>query len=102
MLKLKNAHCMQKDNDKKIEWATRKTWDEFRSTGLLFFINSVLHVFGWAIVVEVDSESKKVTNCYPSRVKYRGFDEKTQGEEHIKIAQYLSDNANELKNDTLL
>lgn len=72
---------------------TRKTWDDFRASGLLFYINTILHFMGWAIVVEVDTETKIVTNCYPARVKYRGWDEQSQTEEHIKVANYLADNA---------
>ncbi len=90
------------NDDKKIEWQTKHTWDDFRSTGLLWFINSILHVFGWAIVVEVDDETKKVTNCYPARVKYRGFDEASQSEGHIKVAGYLSQVSEELRKETLL
>lgn len=71
----------------------RKTWDDFRANGLLFYINTILHFIGWAIVVEVDKETKLVTNCYPARVKYRGFDEQSQDEEHAKVANYLADNA---------
>lgn len=74
---------------------TKKTWDEFRAAGLLFFINSILHAFGWALVVEVDDDSKKVTDCYPARVTFRGFDVESQTEEHIKIADYLAQTANE-------
>lgn len=72
---------------------TRKTWDDFRNNGLLFYINVILHFIGWAIVVEVDTDTKLVTNCYPARVKYRGFDEQSQTEEHIKVADYLARNA---------
>lgn len=75
------------------KWQVRKTWDDFRAAGLLFFINAILHAFGWAIVVEVDTDTKLVTNCYPARVRYRGWDEKSQEEEHAKIAAYLAENA---------
>lgn len=87
------------ENDNKInppvqkEWVTPKTWTEFRSTGLLLFINQIMHAFGWAFVVEVDKASGEVTKCYPARVKFRGFDEKSQEEEHIKIADYLAKEA---------
>lgn len=72
---------------------TKKTWDDFRAAGLLFFVNSLLHVFGWALVVEVDTDSGLVTNCYPARVTFRGFDEQSQTEEHIKLANYLAETA---------
>jgi hypothetical protein len=68
-----------------------RKWDDFRSAGMLFFINMILHAFGWAIVVEVDEGI--VTNVYPARVGYRGFDEQSQDEEHVKIAEYLAMNA---------
>ena len=40
----------------------KKTWAEFRNTGLLLFTNSFLHIFGWAITLEM--EDNKVINCY--------------------------------------
>ena len=44
----------------------KKTWEEFRKTGLLWFVNVIIHVFGWAIVVEV--EDGKIIDSYPARV----------------------------------
>lgn len=52
----------------------RKTWEEFRECKLLWWINMILHTFGWAIVTEID-EDNKVCECYPARVKFRGFNE---------------------------
>lgn len=37
------------DEDKMIQ---RRTWEEFKDNKLLWFINSILHLFGWAIVLE--------------------------------------------------
>lgn len=72
----------------------RKTWEEFRETGLLFFINQILHVFGWAITVDiVDDEIKDV---YPARVKFRGFDNKTVDRGYTKVTRFLKDNIDEL------
>ena len=51
----------------------KKTWIEFKETGLLWWINMILHTFGWAIVLEVDKDTKKLLDVYPARVKYRGF-----------------------------
>jgi hypothetical protein len=76
----------------------KKTWQEFRNTGLLFFINSILHAFGWSIVMELDA-SKCIKNVYPARVKFRGFEEKITSEEHLKIAKYLKENSQELYNE---
>nr|DAL24335.1 MAG TPA_asm: hypothetical protein [Caudoviricetes sp.] len=75
----------------------KKTWDEFRETGLLWFINSILHVFGWAIVVEI--ENKKVIDAYPMRVRFRGFDEENNSKGYEKVTHYLSENINDLVKD---
>ena len=76
-----------------------KTWDEFRNSGLLWFINTILHTFGWAIVFEIENE--KVINVYPARVKFRGFDEKSNTEGYIKISAYLDENSKELLKEAL-
>jgi hypothetical protein len=34
----------------------KATWKEFRRSGLLWWINRSLHLFGWAIAVEVELE----------------------------------------------
>lgn len=75
----------------------KKTWDEFRETGLLWFINTILHLFGWAIVVEIDDE--KVVKAYPTRTSFRGFDESSNTEGYKKITRYLADNINDLMKD---
>ncbi|WP_207733339.1 hypothetical protein [[Clostridium] symbiosum] len=31
----------------------RKSWEEFRNAGLLWWINMILHTFGWAITVDL-------------------------------------------------
>jgi len=79
-----------------------KTWDEFRNTGLFLFMNSILHAFGWAIVVEVDSETGKAVegSATPARVKFRGFSEDKVEESHKRIGQYLKDNSEQLYKET--
>lgn len=72
-----------------------KTWDEFRESGLMWFVNNILHLFGWAIVVNVD-DNNKCTNAYPARVKFRGFSEDINTEGYIKVSNYLKDNINDL------
>ena len=53
----------------------RTSWNDFDSAGLLWFINSILHVFGYAIALTYDTKTGKVIEAYPARVKYRGFKE---------------------------
>ena len=81
---------------KKGQMIEKKSWEEFRNTGLLLFINSILHAFGWAIVVEIENEDDEVTKVYPARVKFRGFDEQSQEESYRRIGRYLKNNANEI------
>jgi len=69
----------------------KRTWKEFRETGLLLFINQILHVFGWAIIVD---EYKNT--CYPARVLFRGFEEKKVEESYIKITKYMKENSEQL------
>ena len=71
-----------------------KTWEEFRSSKLLWFINQTLHLFGWAIVYEF--EDKKIKRVYPARVKFRGFDSTSNTNGYIGLSEYLKDNVDEL------
>jgi len=70
----------------------KKTCVEFQNSGLLWWINRSLHLFGWAIVIE-DNE------MYPARCKYRGFSEKVEDNGFHTLTQYLVDNANELNKE---
>ena len=72
----------------------KKSWDEFRESGLLWFANMVLHAFGWAIVTEV--ENGKVVDAYPARVGFRGFGVESQTAGYIKVSKYMAENAAEL------
>jgi hypothetical protein len=79
---------------------TKKEWSEFRSTGLLLFINQILHVFGWAIVFEMDGETVK--SVFPARVKFRGFDGSDVSESYSKITEYLMNNIQELATEAVI
>ena len=71
-----------------------KTWEEFRDSKLLWFMNTILHTFGWAIVVESDNDV--ITDVYPARVKFRGFSEKINTEGYIGLSKYIKENCEEL------
>ena len=73
----------------------KRDWSEFRDSGLLWWINTMLHTFGWAIVFEFD-DNKNITNVYPARVKFRGFGDKQIEEGYQKVSKYMIDNADEL------
>ena len=65
---------------------------------MLWFINTILHAFGWAIVVEID-DNGNVTNCYPARVKFRGFDIDTNTRGYIAISEYLKQNIDDIEKE---
>ena len=73
----------------------KKTWQEFRDTGLLLLVNQFLHIFGWAIVIEVDND--KIVASYPARVRFRGFDTQSCSNAYKKVSKYMSENAAELE-----
>ena len=73
----------------------KKRWKEFRDSGMLWWINMILHTFGWAIVVEVD-ENNEISDAYPARVKFRGFNEENNTEGYQKVSKYLKENSEQL------
>ena len=73
----------------------KKTWEEFQKHGLLLFINQILHIFGWAIVYEVD-DNKNIMNVYPARVKFRGFDNKSVSECYKNLSKFMVDTSKQL------
>lgn len=73
----------------------KKSWNEFRDNGFLWWINMILHTFGWVIVVDVDDEGN-ILNAYPARTKFRGFSEKYNTDGYIKLSKYMNDNAAEI------
>ena len=75
----------------------KRTWEEFKDTKLLWFINTILHAFGWAIVVNIDNNN--ITEVFPARVKFRGFSEKINTEGYIGLSEYMKENCEELLNE---
>ena len=77
----------------------KKTWIEFKNTGLLWWINMILHTFGWAIVLEIDKDTKELLDVYPARVKFRGFSEQCNTDGYQNVSRYLTENAKELEEE---
>ncbi len=79
---------------------TPATWEEFRSAGLLWWVNRMLHLFGWAIVVEVPKDETgdgaPISKCYPARVRFRGFGDASEEEGFIKTTEHLRDEMDRL------
>lgn len=86
-----------------------KSWQEFRDTGLFWFINTTLHAFGWALVVEEvrcpdgkGGQVTEITNVYPARVGFRGFSEDINTDGYKKLSKYMKDNAETLDEEANL
>lgn len=73
----------------------KKSWKEFRKSGLVLIINQILHIFGWAICFKIDSNGN-VKDVYPARVRFRGFDNKNTSEAYQKVSQYMKNNVDDL------
>jgi len=76
------------------EYVKKITGKEFRESGALWFVNSILHLFGMAITWNPDTDELKA-----SIVKFRGFAEKNNDEGYKKLSNYLKDNIVELEKD---
>jgi len=76
----------------------KRTWREFQSNGLLWFVNSILHVFGWAIVIIVN-DFNNIVEVYPARTRFRGFSSETNTANYKKLTEYMVDNASKLLKD---
>ena len=77
---------------------TQKTWEEFRENGLLWWINTILHTFGWAIVFDFNDDGT-LKEVYPARVKFRGFGEKQVEQGYQKISKYLKENIEDISKE---
>lgn len=73
----------------------RKTWAEFKDAKLLWWVNRKLHLFGWAIVLEIGPDGK-IADAYPARVKFRGFTEQVETEGFAGLTNHLKINVGQL------
>jgi len=73
----------------------RKTAKEFRETGLLWFINTTLHLFGWALCWNPDTDE-----LFPARCKFRGFQQENNDKGYQMVSEYLKNNIDEILKET--
>lgn len=76
----------------------KKSWNQFRETGLFLFVNQFLHIFGWAIVIDL-GEDDEVKDVYPARVTCRGFSEESTDRAYKRISKFMLENAQELNDE---
>ena len=92
---------MRDNNKNETNWVEPKSWREFQLTGLIWWINTMLHTFGWAIVYDTN-ENGEIISVYPARVKYRGFSQDLIEDGYKKVTKYMKDNSNILYKETKL
>ncbi len=73
----------------------RISWDEFRASGMMWWINMILHTFGLVIQFDLD-ESGSIIDVYPCRCKFRGFSEPLNTAGYARVTKYLSENVEDL------
>lgn len=78
----------------------RKVIKEFKESGLLWFINTILQLFGWSIFV--DYQNDEIINFRPGRTTFRGFLSKHNTDGYIKVTEYLAKNIDELLEESKL
>lgn len=85
-------------DENEITMIEERSIQEFRDAGLLLLTNQFLHIFGWALTVNLDDDGK-VTKFYPAHCKFRGFDNVSTGEAYEKITKHLEQRMPELLKD---
>ena len=76
----------------------QKTWEEFQNTGLLWLINTFLHIFGWTLMTQVDDDGNVIWGI-PCRTDYRGFTTDINDEGYLKVTDWLKENIDMLAGD---
>jgi hypothetical protein len=76
------------------EYIKEITGKEFQESGALWFVNSILHLFGMAITWNPETDELKASLC-----RFRGFDSKNNDAGYMKLTQYLKDNIEQIKLD---
>lgn len=76
----------------------KKTWKEFKDSGLLWWINTQLHMFGWNITFNLNKDGD-IVEVYPARCNFRGFSKKSNDNGYTKVTKYLKDNIEELNDE---
>jgi len=67
----------------------RHSWSELRETGVLWWVNRSIHIFGWVIIVATDDETDEVVDVYPARTEWRGFDYDAEERGHRRLTAWM-------------
>ena len=75
----------------------QEQWQEFMNSGLFWWINMLLHTFGWSIFIESDKDN--ILKVYPKRCDFRGFPVESNTDGYKKLQKYLKDNIDNIEKD---
>lgn len=80
----------------------KASWRAFQESGMLWFVNRILHTFGWAICLEVDKkDQRKVLGAYPAKCRFRGFTAECEDRGFRRVSRYMKKHAKRLLKDAL-
>lgn len=66
----------------------RQSWADFQDSGLLWWVNRILHTFGWSIIFTIE-EDGTISDVYPARTTWLGFDGETNEKNLDKFREHL-------------
>lgn len=72
--------------------------NDFRNSGMLWYINQQLHLFGITLVINFDDNGRP-TSLYPARCKFRGFSNEVLDQGYLNLTKYMVDNCKDLLKD---
>lgn len=67
-----------------------EAWEAFRKSGLLWFVNRILHVFNWSIIVSYD-DNDNVIRAWPARTTWKGFSPDMEKAGYEMIEDFLKE-----------
>lgn len=76
------------------EYVKEITGKEFRESGALWFVNSILHLFGMALTYNPETDELKA-----SVVRFRGFTENINDAGYKNLSNYLLSNIKEIEEE---
>lgn len=88
----------QNEQAENINMLEERPIDEFRQTGLLLLTNQFLHIFGWALTVEIDDFGNSI-RIYPAYCKFRGFNSDDVSKAYEQVTRHIEKRIPELLKD---
>jgi hypothetical protein len=76
----------------------KRSWEEFRLAGLLWWVNHLLHLFGWALVLEMNDD-ETIRDVYPAHCHFRGFETKNNDLGFWRLTKHMHANADRVLKD---